>query len=642
MKFHQLALKNVRGNWHRYSAFFLSSVFSVMIFYMYAAFLFHPDVVNGQMVAAKKVAQGLVICEYIIMIFSFFFVLYSISAFLKSRKKEFGLLKLFGMTTGQIKRLVILENTCISLLAIVTGIGFGVLFSKLFFMALSTLLGVTSPIRFAVPPKAVLFTAAGFVVLFQVITLVTLIQVGRSEIIELLHEARKPKRFPVFSKWLVLLSVVCLGSGYSMAYIMNIRNLMLFMLPVVFLVILGTYFLFTQSSVALLRRLQRNRSVYYRNTNLITISQLVFKMKDNARILFMVSILSAVVLTASGTIYCFFQGLVGQLTKSAPQTFSFVEKGLHQHQLIDPRKVEDILQKDRVGIEYKVEWIGIPVPLELGRNHWKTTGLIISEGEYNEQAKRLNLKERHLEEGHAISVYPYGSGGFTLFEKGSTFKTSLGKQPLKLTIDEEISETVVNPVAEATYLFVVNNTEYKQLMSQLPDQEKVTVYGYELKNWKSTNETVKKIEQAIPDQQKERFYSRVQSYLDMRQFTSLTLFIGIFVSFLFFLASGSMIYFKLFTEMQDDQNQFRALTRIGMTEQEIRRIVSAQVAILFFVPCIVGIIHMMFAMKSLGNLLSSNVIPYAFVVILIFIVMQSLYFFAARRTYMKKILQETV
>src|SRR5690606_21564938 len=106
MTFRSLALKNIRVNWRSYSAFFLSSLFSVAIFYIYYAFTVHPDVVNGQLAAASKVKSGMEFCLYLISIFSVIFILYSSGSFLKSRKKEFGLFSLFGMTRRQLRKLV--------------------------------------------------------------------------------------------------------------------------------------------------------------------------------------------------------------------------------------------------------------------------------------------------------------------------------------------------------------------------------------------------------------------------------------------------------------------------------------------------------------------------------------------------------
>jgi len=126
-------------------------------------------------------------------------------------------------------------------------------------------------------------------------------------------------------------------------------------------------------------------------------------------------------------------------------------------------------------------------------------------------------------------------------------------------------------------------------------------------------------------------------YEDAQGVISLTMFIGLFISLLFFIASGSMIYFKLFTELQEDQAQYKALTRIGMTQAELRKIVFMQVGILFFAPCLVGIIHALVALKALNNLLMVSNWIYSFVIIGIYMAMQTIYFLVASNSYMKSI-----
>ncbi|WP_281885898.1 FtsX-like permease family protein [Paenibacillus sp. YYML68] len=440
MTFRSLAFSNIKGKWCSYIAFFMSCTFSVMIFYMYAAFLAHPDVVNGQIVGASKVRQGMLFCEYVIVIFSLLFVLYSNSAFVKTRQKEFGLFSLFGMTRAQIKRLVIYENTAISLLAIGVGIVLGILFSKLFFMALGVLLNLEQTIAFAVPAQAIWMTAFGFCILFTLISLWTARKIGGSQIIDLLKASRRPKGDLYYSPWLVAAAIGSLGMAYTLALMMNGNNFLSLdfssfsvrALAILAAVLVGTYLVFTQFSVLVLGFIKKRYGIYYRRTNMLIISLLGFKIRDNARMLFIVSILSAIILTASSAFYI--------LGRSAPQE---------------------------------------------------------------------NLKEM----------------------------------------------------------------------------------------------------------------------------ISLTMFIGLFISLLFFIASGSMIYFKLFTELQDDRAQFEALTRIGMTEGEIRNVVVTQVGIIFFVPCVIGIIHALVAMKTLDNILMSSNWIYSFVVIGIYLAMQTIYFVAACRSY---------
>lgn len=450
MKFHLLALSNLRGNWRSYSGFILSSLFSVMIFYIYTAFLAHPDVVSGEMMAATKVRQGMILCQYIIAIFSFFFVFYSNLAFLKTRKHEFGLFLMFGMTRKQLRKLVFYENIAIAVLAILVGICLGILFSKLFFMILTILLNLNAPIVFVVPLEAVFLTAGVFFGIFALITLWMVLQLGYNTAIEdLLKSSRQSKEEFHYSPWLVALAIGSLGGTYTIVLSLNaanfalldLKNFTLLALFCLLVLITGTYLLLSQFSILLLRFIQRFHHVYYYRTNMLVFAQLGYKMKDNTRLLLILSIMSAVILTASSAFYL-------------------------------------------LGLSAQYDY----------------------------------LKEK----------------------------------------------------------------------------------------------------------------------------ASLMMFIGMFISLLFFIAAGSMIYFKLFTEMQEDQEQFKALTRIGITEREIRKIVVTQIGILFFVPCFLGIIHALVVMKALDNILMMSHWIYSFVVIGIYIAIQTTYFLIACNQYMKHILPRRI
>jgi len=639
MTFRRLARNNVRGNWHRYVAFFLCSTFSVMIFFIYAAFLFHPDVVSGNIPAASKVRQGMILCEYIIVIFSFFFVLYSMSAFLRSRKKEFGLLRLFGTTNRQIALLVVYENTLIALLAIAAGIGFGALFTKLFFMVLAQLLQVTSPIRFILAPKAIWITALGFLALFELITLYTLRHLGRSQIVELMKASKQPKSLPLYSKWLTALAAVCLLSGYYMAYTAHIYTIIAYMMPILITVIVGTYFLFTQASVAILRRLQRTPGLYYRHTHIVTIAQLLFKIKDNARTLFTASILCAVILTASGTFYVLFQDTRNQMTERFPQSFGVIEKGLGVHEVIHPEELKRQLALHGLELDYEVQLSGFQVPVTLGSMGYKTEALVIPEQSYNRVAKLQRKKTLKVEPDHAYYVHPNRQVAVEYFKPGDKLETVVGGKNVTLQIDGQSNGGIINSRLELANMIVVNDRQYEEWSRTVPEPELYAYYGFEVRNWKDSLAAASHIRESVPKERSWQLECRIEDYAAMHQFNSLALFIGVFVSFLFFIASGSMLYFKLFTEIQEDQTQFRALSRIGVSDSEIRKITTTQIGISFFVPVVVGMVHAAFAYKTLGNLLGSSVWQYGIDVMAVYTGMQILYFALARKAYMKQLAQ---
>jgi putative ABC transport system permease protein len=639
MTFRQLALKNVKGHWHQYSAFFLSCTFSVMIFSMFASFIFNSDVVHGHIQGASYVRNGLNACEYIIIIFSFLFVLYSESAFIKSRKKEFGLLSLFGMTGHQIRKLVFFENMFIASLSILSGLILGTLFSKLFLMVISHFLNASNPIQFQLVPKAILITVVGFLLLFGIVTSLQLFSVGKSEIIDLLKASRKPKSVPVFSRWLVALTVVTLLLAYGMAYFTSMGTLIVFMFPVLGLILIGTYFLFTQGSVASFKWLQKKVGVYYKGTHLITLSQMTFKMKDNARVLFMVAILSAVVLTASGTLFIFSKGMLLNVTQAYPQSFSFVVNGSVAGQSTVSDQVERVLKNDGVNLQDKLKISGVPVNLEIA-SLWKTpiNTLLISNSDYNNASRIAGTKPIKLQKGQAMFVYA-GPNMARTYKNGETGEIDLNGTQYKFTLTGHGYHGIINLGSEAFGTFVVSNQDYARLISTVSDSQKRVAYGYDLKNWQKAGPTVQKIKHLMPKNDQMGFRSRVENYNVAKQIASLTMFIGIFVSLLFFIAAGSLIYFKLFTELQEDHAQFQALQRIGMTDREIKKIVTRQIAFIFFVPFVIGAIHALFAFKMLQNMqLFGDIWGYGGIVIGIFFLMQLLYFFITRKTYIRQLL----
>ncbi|MEK8127275.1 ABC transporter permease [Paenibacillus filicis] len=636
MTFRQFALSQMKGNRHRYSAFFFSSVFAVMIFFVYAAFLLHPEVRSGRIWGGQMILIAMIACEIIIAIFAFFFVLYSCSAFLKSRQKEFGLLKLFGFTNSQIRRIVIYENLAIALLSMGTGIGLGLLFNRLFYMLISDMLQMEQPLRFYIPTMAALLTAGGYLVIFLLITLISMRHATRLEISELMVASRKPKPFPRFSLWLVLLSALCLGTGYTLAYQVSASTILLWMLPVIGLVVLGTHYLFTQSSVALLTGLQANKAVYYRSTHLILISQLAYKLKDNARILATVSVLCAVILTASGALNTLLYGMKGQLMERHPQTIGFHETGVDAHTIADPEDIRRILQEDGVQLEYEIKLIGLPLEGPIPEMQRTVKAMAISVSDYNALAARLpHMKPLEADYGHAWFFYPYFEMKKQFVQPGQVLDFQVNGASLQLTMNGQ----KYGEIAKTPFLFVLNDRQYAELASTVPDELKPVAYGFELKNWEEAGPSVERIAQLVPSGKAFSLNARTADYLSFKQVGSLSFFIGMFISVLFFVASGSLIFFKLFTEVDEDRTQLQALRRIGLTHGEINRIVSWQIATLFYLPCVVGAVHTAFAMKALSNLFRAEVWLYGGVVLLVYLVLQTGYFWLAKQSYFKKVVQ---
>ncbi|CAH0188044.1 FtsX-like permease family protein [Peribacillus simplex] len=641
MNIRLLAKRNIQGNAQRYLAYFFSIVLSVSIFFIYASFIFHPDVVHANIPGGQLISRGLIAAEIVISIFSVFFIAYSNAAFIQPRKKEFGLLTLLGMSKSQLRKLIYLEQTMVSLISILIGVGLGFLFSKLFLMAVSWLLAVEQPISFVFVPEAFVYTIVGFVLLFQLLSLLSLFHIGNAEVVDLLKDKQKPKKTPFVSKWLIALSAVCLSVSYYLACTMSMNNSYIRVMPILFFVLIGTYFLFSQSIVALCSRLYRKKKSLYGGTNLITQTNLIFNIKDYSRLFFLTSIITAVILTAAGTLFMFSADLKKQGINNIPQSIGWVENDASIYSIIEPSAVEKALKEDGFKILYKVNMTGLPIThmlphMRTGESN-ENRSLLISESDYNNVAALRKIDPVKLSGKEALYVFPYGGLDYQFVQKGEQKELHYGKQTIQVTMIGQRNQSIVAPIKSATTLMVVDDQLYHELTADVPLKEKVRVRGYEIRDWEESMETSSKIEKMSnnPDHQ---LQTRAPIYQEMKQGSLLILFIGLFVSLLFFIVQGSMMYLRVFTNLEDKKIQIHALHRLGLTKKEIRQILSEEIRILFFAPFLIGMIHAIIAYVALSNLLGSNLFVYSAMVIGTYFLFQLLYYQVTKKMYERAVI----
>ncbi|MFF2587058.1 FtsX-like permease family protein [Peribacillus butanolivorans] len=642
MNLRHLAKRNIQGNTQRYLAYFFSIVFSVSIFFIYASFIFHPDVVNANISGGQIVRVALIAAEIVIIVFSVFFIAYSNAAFIQPRKKEFGLLTLFGMSKSQLRKLIYMEQTIVSLVSIAIGVGLGFLFSKLFLMIVSSLLAVEEPLAFVLVPKAFVYTIVGFFLLFQLLSLLSLLQIENLEVVDLLKDKQKPKKMPFVSKWLIALSVICLSISYYLAVTMTLNNSFLRVLPILFFVLIGTYFLFSQNIVALCRRLYGKKESLYNGTNLITQTNLIFEIKNYSRLFFLTSIITAVILTAAGTLFMFTADLKKQGLDNIPQAIGWIENDASVYSVIQPSEVEKTLKKDGFKIPYKVNVTGVPVTQmmpnlgtgELSENQ----SLLISERDYNKVTAFRKLDPVQLSGEEALFIYPYATLNFQFVQQGDQKELHYGKKIIQVTMVGQRNQTIIAPIGSATTLMVVDDKMYTDITDNVLLKQKVRVRGYEVKDWEDAIETSEKIEKIAINPEQNKLQTRAPIYEKLRQGSMLTLFIGLFVSLLFFIVQGSMMYLRVFTNLEDKKIQINALDRMGLTRKEIRKILSAEIRILFFVPFVIGVVHAIFAFVALSNLLGSNLLGYSALVIGTYFLFQLLYYQATKRMYERAVI----
>ena len=641
MKFYDLAYKNVKGNLYRYIMYFFSNVFSVMLFFIFANFIFHPTVMGlkaSQNSMLYSISKGLTACEYVIIVFSFFFVSYSNSTFIKSRSREFGLLSMFGMTKGQIRKYVGYENIIISLFSILGGIVVGGIFSKLFFMMVEAILKSGTILNFVIAPKAVIITAVTFFLLFQVINLFSLRNINNKTIVLQLKSQKIPKPVPKFSKALAALGIILVVAGYAMAWFSGV-GIVVTMIPILIVTIAGTYFIFTQFSVAAARKLQSNKHVFYKKTNMVILSQIIYKLRDNAKVFFLIAILGAVTLTAAGTLYALFNETKVSFKDMVPEHVSFMEKGIESHDAANIDKFQSVFVGRGVKVlsNYKIMAIKGTWNKEKGTKYEKGNLLAISCSDYNKRAKALNIKKLDLN-GDDIEIAELN--GWTKNPMNFKINYDINGKIFKDRIKGSIRQRVLSLNRfDYDYAVVLSDVCFKNMIKNAPQSSITTYYGWDLNNWKSDEayKAVKEINNLIPQKYQKCFCEVVTIYQNSIRGIYITMLVGLFVAVLFLIAAGSLIYFKLFSELQQDKSEFTALMKMGMMKKEMSRIINVQMSTIFFLPFIVACLHASFALKALSDILRKNLVSVGLTVILIYFAFEVIYYLIMKLIYKSQI-----
>ena len=649
MKISNMAIKNVKGNLYRYIMYCLSNAFAVTAFFIFANFVFHPSIdfhpEGVHAVASMGAANGMKISQVIIIIFSFLFVGYSTSIFLKSRGKEFGLLSLYGMTRKQIKKYVFIESTILSLLSIGTGIITGLVFSKLFFMIMESLLDISIP--FNISLKALGLTFILFFLLFEIISVFMLSQIKGKEIIEQIKSSKIPKITPEFSKRKAILGIVLMIIGYTTAWFVTGAFVVLGMIPVTLIVIAGTYFLFTQFSIAVANKILKNENILYKKSNLVSYSQMIFKLQDTAKVLFLASILGAITFTATETIFSFYTELPANIGLDSYADIVIAQEGENLDDTNSLDKIKKILEKDGLKIEETTRIKVIKVmgkPLE-AEGVEESEAVIISNSDYNKMAASQDKETVTVKEGEIIYNFPYirydADGSINTDKQFSFDKVLLSLNDYKREYnvsEKEIHGEILSLKRVGYYdMFILNDKDFQNELNSAKEKDLVLYNGIKLDKWRKSYNSSMEIDKILGSKYEGKYFSKIFPYKEVSKVYGLILFIGFFIAFLFFIASGSIIYFKLFNEIKQDSIEYNILKKIGTTNKEINKIITKQIGIIFFLPFVVSTSHSLFALKSLSNLLRTNLFTNGIIVMFGYLVFQLIYFLVIRKVYINKI-----
>ncbi|AOY77926.1 FtsX-like permease family protein [Clostridium formicaceticum] len=621
MKLTTLALRNIRRNFSKYMMYFFSLSFSVFTAYSFLALMQNQQVMTA-FTYDTRYKSMLSSFGVIIMVFVMFFLISSNNSFIKARKKEISTYALFGMTNSKIGKLLFLETMMVGVTALAIGIGVGIFFSKLTAMVLLdiSLAAFTGNIVFSLDLKAIYITVILFLTIFSLMGLSGLRVIGKFELVDLFKGEKASEGKSEGSSILLLLSLLFMGAGYYLASSSNPQRVVMAAIPILVLVIVGTYLFFWGGLPKVLYLIKRNKNNYYKGVNLIATSAFSHRMKSIASVMATIAVLSAVATTAIATGFTLYRNM-------EKNTYDMIGYDMYfyggQEELLE--EVYEAFERYNISLieSYTTErYQAVPqmqtIMIE-GRTYLSSEDdyfRVYSESVYNKliSLSRAQLKALQINPGEAVYIQAFN----TVSNSSKTIEKAVLGQNLTFFDREVKINAVLNSSIlsfGAMHIIVLNDDEFAALLQQGDitnrkesgeHYDQVSVFKYEdpLQNHDFHGALGEILRGRVGS-----YRIAYHHYAESLETFGLVCFIGFFMSGVFMLMTASLLYFKQVMAAEEERHQYKMLRKIGMDGETEKKVIAKRLLPVFLIPLLLGIVHSMFAMKAADTMVFSNMIP---------------------------------
>ena len=623
----RFALDAIRKNKRLYIPFILTTAFvSAMYFILKSLSL--SEMLRGTY-GGSETTLMLSFGSNVIAIFAVIFLFYTGSFLMKQRKQEFGLYSVLGMEKRHIAKILLFETLFIALLGVLIGLIVGAVLNWASFLLLMKLTGGGADEPFTISFEAFYLTAVLFAGIFLLLYLNNLRQVQFSSTISLLKSGSEGEREPR-SKWpLTVLGLLFLGVGYAIALMIKnpIGAFAMFFVAVI-LVILGTYCLFTSGSIVFLKLLRRRKSYYYKTNHFISVSGMLYRMKQNAVSLGNICILSAMVLVTISTTMCLYTGCDDIVEDRYPMELNlniFSSDFTPENNQRTEDLVYNLLEAQGATPrgETRFSYLSFGGMRDGSRVITDTDErTLMGELTAVTDVTVLPLSDYNAVSGSQIELAPqtallYGSEGYG-YDEITVFDRTYAVQKLE-SFDIPCASVLISDAMQ-TILLVLPDVEMAQLNEAQRDfygknaSNICTYCGMDVDPQAGVavsgvfQDKLSKLQETEQWEEYEFWMARLDSREEEKDgFLELyagMFFIGIFLGALFLVAAILIIYYKQLSEGLQDQQRYGIMRKVGLTDKEIRSSIHSQVLTVFFLPLITAFIHMAFAFPMVQRCLN--------------------------------------
>ncbi|MFS0644513.1 FtsX-like permease family protein [Siminovitchia sp. 179-K 8D1 HS] len=603
----KLSMSGLKSKQKDYIVLLVGLVMSISIFYM-----FQTLALNKAFLEANSMIDSIEFVfqtgSVLLAILTFFYILYANSFLLSLRQKEFGMYMMLGAKKYKVALFMFMETIAIGTASLVIGTIAGVGLAQGIGQLLMKQLDFSGEgyIGFYVP--SLVMTCIFFFSIFVLSALINSVKLSRISVLQLVHADAHVKGAVMKGKVNVAVacfSIILLGIGYaSMMTLDKLKEsgIMIAMLCTTG----GTYMLFASVLPLLIKKLQGNKKYREKGINAFTLAQLNFRINQLAKVLATVAMLVALGAGAISGGMAFKNNVI-----KSTERFEIYDTVIYSPTAEEMNILNSIPFNEKNEYRYKVDNQFIYyVKEDLEKNR----PLIHDEQDIG-KVKRVseNLPAGAVSNDHQENNV---NNKKIIPDEWDTALRSL--QPAYLNyLDKQIK--------------IVDLHMYPHIKGKkgIVFFGKTDDFAAHIREWK-------KLDQLQLDKYEhikaEDILSKYKIYDEFSAVASGTVFMGFFLGIAFLAMLASCLMFKILSGATTDIKRYEMLRKMGVCSKLLTKSIYKELFLVFLIPAIVGIAHVLFGIKIFGFIVID---PYfrIWTPIVIFLIIYSAYYFLTVQLY---------
>ncbi|RMC38727.1 ABC transporter permease [Lactobacillus sp. ESL0236] len=631
MNYKVIAKNNIKNGFGLYQNYFISLSLILGLFNTLQIFA-KDHVIADSLSSSAKVEFMSYVTSILFTLFTIFFIIYFNHFFLKQRAEELGIYSMLGMSKKNITSILMIENTIIIGMACFAGIFLSILFYSLIKILLIAALKLDIPYltQFTFLPFLITIALSIFILLViffdnhHLIKCLSIINI--SNLNQAGEKAVKTK------SWTAYLGIISLLIGYVLVLdLVKQQSLWVkigfvpMALITLVLVIIGTFLIIKSTLAYLINRKINNHHQLYRPTNNIFLPESLFKLKTKSNLLVVLSLVISAVIALTATCFLLINYQKASLIKTVPSAIEIDQK-------LKPDQVTKVKQITKnYGGDFKtVKVINATAkrPIVLSEKMATKKCRIINLSTFKGLLKQQYNKPQHNSKFSKKLAYLFTP--YTI--KNSRGTVNINKQKVSL------KETNIWPIfAKGNFAYIAVNDQQFKKISQHANSK--TIYAINGANLRDNEELYNKIKEL-----KLQFLSAYKTNKDALSYNSAAFLMATFISVLFFVFIGCILYFTILMDTLGVTDEFKFLGDIGYNKKQLRKAATANNLLIFLPPIIMGGLNGLMAFIGFRfNFLANDVIkflgafqmvgePIIITCLLLLIAYSIIYFFSYHKT----------